>query len=132
MIKIKQINTVSAGVIDLTVPGNENIELSGDGLLALPAVIDPHVHFRTPGMEYKEDWLSGARAALRGGCTTVFDMPNTKPPTVTAALLAEKKALIDSQLAEADIALRYHLFFGADKAHLDEIAKVKQACIGIK
>ncbi|OGT60664.1 MAG: dihydroorotase [Gammaproteobacteria bacterium RIFCSPHIGHO2_12_FULL_43_28] len=132
MIKLENVASLDGKVTNLEVFCEESKYIDASGLLALPAVIDPHVHFRTPGMEYKEDWRTGARAAIRGGCTTVFDMPNTKPPTVTAALLAEKKALIDSQLAEADIALRYHLFFGADKAHLDEIAKVKQACIGIK
>src|SRR5262249_127227 len=98
----------------------------------LPAVIDPHVHFRTPGMEYKEDWRTGAKAAIRGGCTLVFDMPNTQPPTITAELLAQKKQLIDAQLQEVGIPLRYELFFGADKQHLQEIPLVKNQVVGIK
>jgi len=101
-------------------------------LLALPAVIDPHVHFRTPGMEHKEDWRHGAKAAIRGGCTMVFDMPNTKPSTITAQLLKEKKDLINSQLAEVNIPLRYELFFGADKNHLHEIPAVNGKVSGIK
>jgi len=50
-------------------------------LLALPGIIDSHVHFRDMGQEEKEDWLSGSRAAIYGGVTTVVDMPNTDPPT---------------------------------------------------
>jgi allantoinase len=51
------------------------------GKHVLPGVIDDHVHFREPGMEYKEDWQTGSFAAAIGGNTTVFDMPNTDPPT---------------------------------------------------
>jgi dihydroorotase len=110
----------------------DNILKNNPGLTLLPALIDPHVHFRTPGHEYKEDWRTAARAAIRGGYTTVFDMPNTLPPTITQTYLHEKKALIDTQLQEVGIPLRYQLFFGADKNHLDEIAKVKDEVIGIK
>jgi dihydroorotase len=59
-------------------------------------------------------------------------MPNTLPPTITRTYLHEKKALIDSQLQQVGIPLRYQLFFGADKNHLDEIVKVKDEIIGIK
>lgn len=132
MITIQNVTTIQGNVIDLHIPSDQTQTISAQGLTVLPAVIDPHVHFRTPGMEYKEDWRTGAKAAIRGGCTTVFDMPNTKPPTFTAALLAEKKLLIDTQLKEVDIPLRYQLFFGADKQHLNEIAGVKNDVVGIK
>jgi dihydroorotase len=83
-------------------------------------------------MEHKEDWRTAAKAAVRGGYTTVFDMPNTVPPTITAELLREKKALIDAQLQEAGIPLRYELYFGADKQHLDQIHNINKEIIGIK
>ena len=51
--------------------------------LVLPGLIDPHVHFREPGMEHKEDFLSGSIAAAAGGITRFFDMPNTNPSTST-------------------------------------------------
>lgn len=53
------------------------------GLHVLPGLIDPHVHFRVPGLEYKEDFETGSRAAAAGGITTVLDMPNVVPPTAT-------------------------------------------------
>jgi dihydroorotase len=56
----------------------------------LPGAIDVHVHFRDPGYPDKEDWASGTAAAAFGGVTTVFDMPNTIPPTGTAEILAAK------------------------------------------
>jgi dihydroorotase len=132
MIIIEGVRTIEGLISDVQIQSDKDTIIAGKGLTILPAVIDPHVHFRTPGMEYKEDWRTGAKAAIRGGCTQVFDMPNTKPPTFTATLLKEKKALIDSQLKDVDIPLRYELFFGADKQHLNEIAGVKAAVIGIK
>jgi dihydroorotase len=132
MIIFKDVKTLQGDITDLSVASHDNTVINAQGLLALPAVIDPHVHFRTPGMEYKEDWGTGAKAAIRGGCTMVFDMPNTRPPTITHTLLQEKKTLIDQQLKDAQIPLRYELFFGADKHHLGEINQVKKACIGIK
>lgn len=51
------------------------------GFHVLPGLIDPHVHFRSPGLEYKEDWDTGSQAAAAGGITTVLDMPNVVPPT---------------------------------------------------
>jgi dihydroorotase len=59
-------------------------------LHVLPGVIDSQVHFREPGLEHKEDLETGSRAAVMGGVTGVFEMPNTKPTTVTAELLADK------------------------------------------
>ena len=62
------------------------------GLHVLPGVIDSQVHFREPGMEYKEDLETGSRAAVLGGVTAVFEMPNTKPLTTSEAALADKVA----------------------------------------
>ncbi len=60
------------------------------GLHILPGVIDSQVHFREPGFTHKEDLESGSRAAVLGGVTTVFEMPNTDPLTTGAAALADK------------------------------------------
>lgn len=71
---------------------NEVYDASGK--YVLPGVIDGHVHFREPGLEYKEDLGSGSKAAVMGGVTTVVDMPNTKPPTADAEIVLLKKKLI--------------------------------------
>ena len=65
----------------------------GDHLI-LPGAIDPHVHFREPGLTDKEDIASGSLAALHGGVTCALDMPNTRPATVGLEELKEKKAVI--------------------------------------
>ena len=54
--------------------------ISANGLYILPGLIDVHVHLREPGLEHKEDFVSGTEAAALGGVTTVLDMPNTIPP----------------------------------------------------
>ena len=60
------------------------------GLHILPGVVDSQVHFREPGLEHKEDLETGSRAAVLGGVTAVFEMPNTKPLTTSEATLADK------------------------------------------
>ena len=62
------------------------------GLDVLPGCIDSQVHFREPGLEHKEDLESGSRAAVLGGVTAVFEMPNTNPNTDTAERVADKLA----------------------------------------
>jgi dihydroorotase len=62
------------------------------GLHILPGVIDTQVHFREPGLEHKEDLETGSRAAVMGGVTAVFEMPNTRPLTTSAEALADKMA----------------------------------------
>ena len=116
----------------LTRAYTEDLTIDGTDLLALPGLIDPHVHFRVPGLEDKEDWQHASVAALKGGVTTVFDMPNTKPATTTQERLQNKFVIIDRQLAEVDLPLRYKLFFGADKNQFHEIVKVKADIAGIK
>src|SRR5664279_2576164 len=65
-------------------------ELDCRNLHILPGVIDSQVHFREPGLTHKEDLETGSRAAVAGGVTSVFEMPNTKPVTTSAAALADK------------------------------------------
>lgn len=76
---IGELSRASAGeVIDCT------------GLHILPGVIDSQVHFREPGLDHKEDLETGSRAAVMGGVTAVFEMPNTDPQTTTPEALADK------------------------------------------
>lgn len=65
-------------------------ELNARGLHIFPGVIDSHVHFREPGGETREDLETGSRAAVMGGVTAVFEMPNTNPSTTTAEALVDK------------------------------------------
>ena len=68
-----------------------DIEYDIRGLDVIPGMIDPHVHVRDLKQSEKEDWSSASNAALKGGITTVFDMPNTRPPTVNLQFLNAKR-----------------------------------------
>ena len=101
---------------NLPVPEGTQV-LDANGMLALPGAIDMHVHFRTPGGEHKETLLSGADAAVKGGVTTVADMPNTSPPTTTLERLEQKVSL--AQGAKANMLYN----FGADSSNLEEVRR---------
>ena len=69
--------------------GAEVVDVTG--LHLIPGAIDVHVHFREPGYTHKEDWETGTKAAAMGGVTTVFEMPNTNPPTRSVTELRQKQ-----------------------------------------
>ena len=73
-------------------------EIDARHLHILPGVIDSQVHFREPGLTHKEDLETGSRAAVLGGVTAVFEMPNTKPLTTSAATLADKVAAAKNRM----------------------------------
>jgi len=77
-------------IIGIGVHGDAGETIDCAGLDILPGVIDSQVHFREPGLEHKEDLESGSRAAVLGGVTAVFEMPNTKPNTDSADALNYK------------------------------------------
>lgn len=85
-------------------PIKADSEININDKLVLPGLIDPHVHFRDPGLNYKETFKTGSLAAANGGFTTVIDMPNTIPITNTKKSfeekikIGEKKSIIDFSL----------------------------------
>lgn len=108
----------------ISTPADETIDAAGK--LLLPGAIDPHVHFREPGAEHKEDLASGSRAAARGGVTSFLEMPNTTPPTIDAATLADKLAR-----AAHKCVVNYGFFIGATPTNADTLERAQPAC-GIK
>ena len=96
-------------------------------MITLPGLVDVHVHLRTPGQTHKEDFLTGTSAALAGGFTTVFDMPNNKIPVTTPKLLEEKIKLAQGE-AVSDIG--FH--FGSLGNNIEEFEKVKTKVMGLK
>ena len=98
--------------------------ISAAGSYVLPGLIDSHVHFRTPGLTYKEDWAHGSRAAVAGGVTTVIDMPNTRPPLFDPADAAAKADMISgSSLVD----FRFHLGVDPDRPELMATATPREA-----
>jgi len=107
---------VAVGHDDVMPPATR--EMRADGLFLLPGAIDSHVHFRDPGYPHKETWRSGSAAAACGGVTTVFDMPNTQPPTGTREALAMKLKAAQSSYADFGI----HALLGDDTVgHLEDL-----------
>ncbi|GGK74030.1 dihydroorotase [Mangrovihabitans endophyticus] len=107
-----------AAVDDLTTPVPPGVPVvAARDAYVLPGLIDPHVHFRTPGLTHKEDWGHGSRAAVAGGVTTVMDMPNTRPASFTAKALIDKAALIEGR-SLVDFA--FHI--GVDPEHPEALA----------
>ncbi|MFA6642026.1 MAG: dihydroorotase family protein [Methanomethylophilus sp.] len=76
------------------VSGGEQRYDFGTSMTLLPGFMDPHVHFRDPGMTQKEDFTTGSAGAVCGGVTCVLDMPNTKPPVTDLATLTDKKSAV--------------------------------------
>ena len=79
-------------IVAIGATGDAGEVIDCTGLDILPGVIDSQVHFREPGLEHKEDLASGSLAAVLGGVTAVFEMPNTKPNTDSAEAVADKLA----------------------------------------
>lgn len=89
------------------------------GKYLLPGIIDSHVHFRDPGFVYKGDLVTESRAAIAGGITSFFDMPNTNPQTVTCQAWQEKM-----QLASEKSYANYAFHFGVTNDNFSEIEKL--------
>ena len=99
------------------------------GLMILPGLIDTQVHFREPGLEHKEDLESGSRAAVLGGVTGLFEMPNTKPLTDTAEAMADKVAR-----AKGRMWTDHAFYMGAtadNAAHMADLERLP-GCCGVK
>ena len=102
--------------------------IDADGKWVLPGVIDTHVHFREPGLTEKGDFESESRAAVAGGVTTVFDMPNTNPQTTTSALVEQK-----AEIASKKCLTNYGFYIGATNENVDEIKNIDPKSVaGVK
>ncbi len=99
------------------------------GLHVLPGVIDTQVHFREPGNEHKEDLATGTAAAILGGVTAIFEMPNTKPSTITAEALEDKL-----RRASGRAFCDYAFFVGASNENAEDLAALERlpGCAGVK
>lgn len=103
--------------------------LDARGLHILPGVIDTQVHFREPGLTHKEDLETGSRAAVAGGVTAVFEMPNTAPLTTCASTLAAKVGA-----ARHRMLCDFAFFVGGTRENIDDIPKLErlEGSAGIK
>lgn len=100
--------------------------IDASGLTLLPGVIDPQVHFREPGLEYKEDLHTASCACAKGGVTSFLEMPNTRPLTTTQVTLDDKL-----QRASEKCLVNYGFFIGATAENLPDLVTAHPTC-GIK
>ena len=103
--------------------------LDAKDLLVLPGCMDTQTHFREPGSTDTEDLHTGSRAAIVGGITSVFEMPNTNPPTANKKEFQRKL-----DLAKNRMYCNYGFYFGATPDNANELADLKDlgGCCGIK
>lgn len=103
-------------------------EHDAKGRHLLPGAIDDQVHFREPGLIYKEDIPHGSAAAVAGGITTFMEMPNTIPQTLTQELLTRKYAM-----GAASSVANYSFYMGASNSNIEEVLRTdpKTVC-GLK
>ena len=115
----------SIGKADL----NNHKVYDAENKIVLPGIIDTQVHFREPGSTDAEDLESGSRAAVLGGVTSLFEMPNTNPPT--ANLVEFEKKL---KAAKNRMHSNYAFYFGATPSNTDQLAQLKnvEGCCGVK
>ena len=118
--KIKKIGSISL---------NSSKVFDATNKIILPGIIDTQVHFREPGSTDAEDLESGSRSAVLGGVTSVFEMPNTNPPT--SNLVEFEKKL---QLAKNRMFSNYAFYFGATPENTNQLSKLKnlKGCCGVK
>ena len=105
-------------------------EINGENKYLLPGVIDDQVHFREPGLTHKANIHSESMAAVAGGTTSFMEMPNTKPPALTQALLEDKYSI-----AASSAVANYSFFMGTSNENADEVLKTndkKENVCGIK
>lgn len=109
-------------------PRAGDLVVDGEGKWLLPGMIDVHVHFREPGLESKADMESESRAAAAGGVTSVMEMPNTLPQTVTLERVREKFLL-----ASKKCAVNHSFYLGATNDNIDETLKANpEEICGVK
>ena len=111
------------------IPLNSSKVFDATDKVILPGIIDTQTHFREPGSTDVEDLESGSRAAILGGVTSLFEMPNTNPPT--SNLIEFEKKL---QLAKNRMHSNYAFYFGATPENIDQLSKLKgvEGCCGVK
>ena len=97
--------------------------------VVLPGIIDTQTHFREPGSTDVEDLESGSRAAVLGGVTSLFEMPNTNPPTSNLEEFNKKLKLAKNRMYS-----NYAFYFGATPENTDQLSKLKdvEGCCGVK
>ena len=131
-----QLKTTDIGISDGIIKNISNIQVSSSqkildvsNLIVLPGIIDTQVHFREPGSTDTEDLETGSKSAVLGGVTSVFEMPNTNPPTSSQAEFKKKLSLAANRMY-----CNYAFYFGATPDNIEDLKKLNnlEGCCGVK
>ena len=131
-----QLKTTDIGISDGIIKNISNIQVSSSqkildvsNLIVLPGIIDTQVHFREPGSTDTEDLETGSKSAVLGGVTSVFEMPNTNPPTSSQAEFKRKLSLAANRMY-----CNYAFYFGATPDNIEDLKKLNnlEGCCGVK
>ena len=121
-------NETIAGIFESCDTPKADTVIDATGMWLLPGVIDDHVHFRDPGLTHKADMASESLAAAAGGVTTIFDMPNCVPQTVTLEALDSK-----FEHAAKTCLVNHSFYLGATHSNIDQIEKIDPSHVcGVK
>ena len=131
-----ELKTTDIGISDGIIKNISNIQVSSsqkildvNNLIVLPGIIDTQVHFREPGSTDTEDLETGSKSAVLGGVTSVFEMPNTNPPTSSQAEFKRKLSLAANRMY-----CNYAFYFGATPDNIEDLKKLNnlEGCCGVK
>ena len=131
-----QLKTTDIGISDGIIKNISNNQVSSSqkildvsNLIVLPGIIDTQVHFREPGSTDTEDLETGSKSAVLGGVTSVFEMPNTNPPTSSQAEFKRKLSLAANRMY-----CNYAFYFGATPDNIEDLKKLNnlEGCCGVK
>ena len=130
-----KLTNTDIGLIDNKIKKIGKLELNSSKVydatnkVVLPGIIDTQVHFREPGSTDSEDLESGSRAAVLGGVTSLFEMPNTNPPTSNLVEFDKKLRAAKNRMHS-----NYAFYFGATPENTNQLAQLKdvEGCCGVK
>lgn len=103
------------------IPSQSKLKINAKNLILAPGIIDSQVHFREPGLTHKEDIESGSKAAILGGVTSIFEMPNTNPNTISKIQYDEK-----IKIAKSKSNCHYAFFIGGSSENIDQLIELEK------
>ncbi len=131
MIIIKNVRTLDDQIKDYTIPSSQDHTIEAGGkLLLLPGLVDPHICFGSINEE-NHNWDLAISSAIRGGLTTVIEIPNQQIPCNNQENLKKKRQEIDKRLSNLKIPLHYFLYANADLEEVEGIGLSKKLIKGI-
>jgi dihydroorotase len=127
MITIKNVKTLDDRIIQIKIASSFEHTIDANGKLLLPGLIDSHISFGSP---LEENWRLAVEFAIRGGVTTVIDIPTIDFPSDSKAELEQKRHLVDRQLSEVKIPLNFLLYGKGNSDYIEEMGIQKKLIVG--